>query len=955
MEENQTNQNNLNQQPVQPEPQMQQQSQSEVQQVQTQIQAQPVQQPQQSVQQVAQSQQSVQQVVQSQQPAQQVMQPQQSVQQEVQQPVQTQQSSQPQQATDQASVSMQIQELLVKQQQYQQQYNQLVDYVKKTPNLPIEQVNQIKVQLDQLNLLFVQWKQKLQELWYNQVQVNKSVEVKKWSSNNFSFRKLAIWCIIVVIFILAWLFITIASLVKNPQALSIIKIEALQAKQLIQAFTILIFWSVILLMIWVIVSNIYKLVTVKNQSRWKTFLGLLWWILGAWIMWVLMWFTFKWIWTIVTEVEEIDYDIVQPYIVWRVKTPWVDEFNFPYKDESIIWKWEKYPLIAPSEMAFSFWWDEFQRKVVNKYLKADDEIVSIKLLCGNKDNKELEWTQVTNKYGQYIFDWTCLYPEKWEYTYSISVIYNSASHERLRKDIPLNTLDFTSKVAVSKTTTKTSYSNNQLVQLTGAKWEFNIWTAPAKITIDSTQVFSDFGLQTYDSEWDMDWDFTGDRVNQTKFDFTYRIPQVYYVTYKISWLNNGLRYRFPVRVEQSDRPVCSIKVEEFRWTTKYKISSEFVDPADAWKISSYNYTIINSLWKKEVYQVLKDQPQEFNYTFPDKWSYQVILDYVTIDWKQWQCESETIALKKETFDIQYSILIKDNWKFKEYCSSNGEEFEKCTKVTLETFPQEYQLHLNVKNSDSNTLKKVVLLNDTALLDEGDIYTFKIEEEWEYSLEIKLSDPVKWMEEEVFGIKIIGDKPDIVGNLSIMSNDKDYNKRKIVSEWFEPLTVILDASKTEINVPWDEIIYFTWDFDDWEVKKNQQNWLVSHTYYYDYERETWIFEPKVTVTTRDWLTSVVSWPKLNVKKWLTNIELNSPSHPSRQAPVWTDVTFSAEFDWLPEKMIWDFWDGTPTETCDWRNCTEIVHIFKKEDIYSIKLTLEFDAIQQVDATMDFKTY
>jgi hypothetical protein len=51
---------------------------------------------------------------------------------------------------------MQIQELLVKQQQYQQQYNQLVDYVKKTPNLPLDQVNQIKVQLDQLNALFVQ-------------------------------------------------------------------------------------------------------------------------------------------------------------------------------------------------------------------------------------------------------------------------------------------------------------------------------------------------------------------------------------------------------------------------------------------------------------------------------------------------------------------------------------------------------------------------------------------------------------------------------------------------------------------------------------------------------------------------------------------------------------------------------------------------------------------------------
>jgi hypothetical protein len=51
---------------------------------------------------------------------------------------------------------MQIQQLLVQQQQYQKQYNELVDYVKKTPNLPIEQVNQIKSQLDQLNALFVQ-------------------------------------------------------------------------------------------------------------------------------------------------------------------------------------------------------------------------------------------------------------------------------------------------------------------------------------------------------------------------------------------------------------------------------------------------------------------------------------------------------------------------------------------------------------------------------------------------------------------------------------------------------------------------------------------------------------------------------------------------------------------------------------------------------------------------------
>ena len=84
---------------------------------------------------------------------------------QVQQPIQWQ--PQPAQPVEEPTVSMQIQQLLVQQQQYQQQYNQLVDYVKKTPNLPIEQVNQIKAQLDQLNALFVQWKQQLQALWYS--------------------------------------------------------------------------------------------------------------------------------------------------------------------------------------------------------------------------------------------------------------------------------------------------------------------------------------------------------------------------------------------------------------------------------------------------------------------------------------------------------------------------------------------------------------------------------------------------------------------------------------------------------------------------------------------------------------------------------------------------------------------------------------------------------------------
>ena len=161
------------------------------------------------------------------QPNQVAQQPEQQVQQW--QPVQ-QQPVQPQQNVDQASVSMQIQQLLVQQQQYQKQYNELVDYVKKTPGLPIDQVNQIKAQLDQLNALFVEWKQKLQALWYTQVQVNKPTEVKKWAKINLSFKKLAIWCGIVVLLLLVWLFATLFSLQKNPNVLAWLGISAATSK-----------------------------------------------------------------------------------------------------------------------------------------------------------------------------------------------------------------------------------------------------------------------------------------------------------------------------------------------------------------------------------------------------------------------------------------------------------------------------------------------------------------------------------------------------------------------------------------------------------------------------------------------------------------------------------------------------------------------------------------------------
>ena len=870
------------------------------------------------------------------------------------QPEQVQQSVQ-QQPAEQPSVSMQIQQLLVQQQQYQKQYNELVDYVKKTPNLPIEQVNQIKAQLDQLNALFVEWKQKLQALWYNQVQVNKPTEIKKWAKNNFSFKKLAIGCGVVLFLIFVWFFITLASLIKNPNALQWIWINASNAKIILQGFTWLLFWSIILLMIWVIVANIYRLITVKNQWKWKYILWLIWWLIWAAISWGLIILVFSWIAKIVVEVKIVEYDLVQPYLVWRVSEVWKDEFTHPYRNENMVWIGENYPLVAPSEMAFSLRWSELER-LMNK-VDTDHEIVSITLSCGDRDNTVLNLSHDVDSHNRYKFEWTCLYSEKRKYTYSVSVTYdNNYYHQRKTKTFPWKTLNFESAVTIYKTSTNSSSSNSKLTQLWSKNWEFILWKAPAKVTIDSAQVFRDFKTEWYETEWDMDGDFTWDRVNQVNFDYSYNVPKIYYITYKFPELSDDTWYRFPVRVEQSNIPVCIVKAENFSWTTKYHIMSDFIDPSDATKISSYNYTIRNA-WTNKTYDIRKNESQEINYQFPEQWTYVVILDYVTVDGRQWWCESEPIRMKKETFDIQYALLEMnpDTWKFKEICNAKSSNYNWCTKISLDTVPHTYQLQIKSITPKSNTTKKVVTLNGQSQLNENDTYTFIIPDEWVFDLKIAVSDVGRNMEEETKNIKFTAQKADIVWLLTITSAEPDASQRKPVTEWFEPLTVVLDASKTEVNVQWDEIIYFTWDFGDWEVKQNIQNWVVAHTYNYDYARENWIFQPKVKIRTRSWIEKWINWPTLNVKKWLINVDISSVSHPSRQAPVWKEVSFSAEFDGLPERMIWDFWDGSDTVTCRWRACSEITHTFEETWLFSVKLSLEFDVVQQVDGTMDFKVY
>ncbi|MDR2416451.1 MAG: hypothetical protein LBD75_07860 [Candidatus Peribacteria bacterium] len=92
----------------------------------------------------------------------------------------------------QSSPAMQIQQLLLQQQQLQQQYNQIVTFLKTNPTQTPEKTQEIKAQLDQLNVAYLQGQEQLKALGYNTIQVNKPVAVKEGAKNNFSFKKFAI-------------------------------------------------------------------------------------------------------------------------------------------------------------------------------------------------------------------------------------------------------------------------------------------------------------------------------------------------------------------------------------------------------------------------------------------------------------------------------------------------------------------------------------------------------------------------------------------------------------------------------------------------------------------------------------------------------------------------------------------------------------------------------------------
>jgi hypothetical protein len=94
--------------------------------------------------------------------------------------------------------------------------------------------------------------------------------------------------------------------------------------------------------------------------------------------------------------------------------------------------------------------------------------------------------------------------------------------------------------------------NNQILV---GNAELTAGPLPAEIEYDAEAVFQDFGLTSYNIEWDGDNDGNIDKLSETKYRHTYETSKVYYPKIRFPDVKvldgeGGIWYSFPLRITQ---------------------------------------------------------------------------------------------------------------------------------------------------------------------------------------------------------------------------------------------------------------------------------------------------------------------------------------------------------------------------------------------------------------------
>lgn len=805
------------------------------------------------------------------------------------------------------SAQQEIQSLLKQQEALQAQYNQYSTYLQ-NPQITPAQRQQVQTYLQQFSLQYQQCGAKLEQLWYKPSQhVTKPNNVKAASGSRLSIRSIFIGCWAFFMVFVGALLAMFYYLIQNPNQLASIWLDLETTKNLLSTFSIIFFALVVFLGMGILIFNGYRLSSVKNTSKTKYVVGLFLWFF-IFIFWLgLGYWTLTMIRSISITNSVDSTKLVLPYI-W-FKNGFVAVSSDP-----------KIALLAPSAMAFKLNTDYFNSQILPTLGQVN--LDGIVLDCGNDQTLSMNMTTAQ-------FDGTCTYFKKGSYDMTLNISYtNTPTWEKIKKDISAGSLVFASEIDVSPILGELSYNDSHT--------EMSLWKVPTKVRFDASQVFSDLELPNYLVIWDINWDGSVDEQNVSSFTTSYKEAKLYSVAVRFPELNDYV-YSFPLRVEQSDVPICEILVKSLT-PSKNQFSVHFLSDAN---VAEYQYQVLQD--GKSIY-TSKSKSSNFEYQFPDSGIYSLRTTFITDDAKQGSCESDDISIGAIGYQLFYSLQYKNTSQptLSDFPSSWPISFTQDV-VTLSEIPTIIQFSLNaVQPNEEWLIKQLFFDNKPVISSDGKKFEVKVESAAPHIATFVVTNPDSGAKTEK-KIQIITKRDPILGKLII--------KPDIV--WIDPFTVTFDASTTTLNDTSDEIVYFTWDFWDGEIKKNISQSIMQHTYVYNTTTDNGVYFPKIIVTTKKWLTWTITSPyPITVKKKNSSLAISIDSHPSQIAKVWDRVKYSLELNWVPKTIIWDFWN-TKTLQCSNRDCIDPIVVYDSAGKYTVKVKVIYEDRPQIEWSVVIK--
>jgi len=306
--------------------------------------------------------------------------------------------------------------------------------------------------------------------------------------------------------------------------------------------------------------------------------------------------------------------------------------------------------------------------------------------------------------------------------------------------------------------------------------------------------------------------------------------------------------------------------------------------------------------------------------------------FVTKDGKTWSCESEDFRVGQANYTASYEVLFKtpqhDQYTILETnpsisVGSNNTIFTKeiptTIKLTIKDIrPSQDDLTIQVLYDEQPLVSPSGNEFEVLVENAGNhIITIQLQKPWTKELQILKTFTIQALQEDIVGKLLV--TPDTVG--------------------IDPFTVTFDASVTTVNDPDDEIVAFTRDFGDGDIKRNVSQGVINHTYNFNIQTQEGTYYPKVTMMTKKWhvLTTKTDNPII-VKKTLRNVRINFISHPAQQAKLKDAISFSLTADGTPKTITRTF--GDERVECSGRDCMDVTHSFPTAGSYDISVTVTY---------------